>query len=77
MDNFKFELNRDGVRQLMQSSEMQAVLKTYATSIQNRAGEGYDVYVGKTRANVSVRTRDDKAVQDNLEKNTLLRSLKG
>lgn len=77
MADFKFELNREGVRELMQSEEMQSVLVSYAKSIKNRAGEGYNVYVGKTRANVSVETKDDDAVKDNLEKNTLLRSLRG
>ena len=74
-DNFKFELNRDGVRQLLQSDEMVAVLKKHAQSVQNRAGKGYSVHVGRNRANVSVRTSTDEAVRDNLEKNTLLRSL--
>lgn len=76
MADFKFELNRDGVRELMQSDEMQKVLISYATSVKNRAGEGYSVHVGKTRANVSVETKDDDAVKDNLEKNTLLRSMR-
>ena len=77
MAKFKFELNREGVRALLQSKEMQDGLVQYAKSVQNRAGEGYNVYVGRNRANVSVQTSNDKAVQDNLEKNTLLRSLKG
>ena len=76
-DKFKFELNREGVRQLLQSKEMQDGLVQYAKSVQNRAGEGYSVFVGRNRANVSVETNNDKAVRDNLEKNTLLRSIRG
>lgn len=74
-NNFKFELNKEGVRQLLQGKEMQQALITYAKTVQNRAGDGYSVHVGRNRANVSVRTNDDAAVKDNLEKNTLLRSL--
>lgn len=77
MSDFKFELNKEGVKQLMQSEEMQKVLIGYAKSVQNRAGEGYDVHVGKTRANVSIQTNSSEAMQDNLEKNTLLRSVRG
>ena len=77
MSNFKFELDRAGVRELLQSEEMQDVLTSYAKSVQNRAGEGYSIHVGRNRANVSVQTVDDNAMRDNLEKNTLLRSLRG
>lgn len=70
-----FELNREGVRALMQSQEMQDVLVGYAQRIQSRAGDGYSVFVGKTRANVSVRTESDAAVQDNLDNNTLLKAV--
>lgn len=75
MSKTKFELNRAGVRDLMQSKEMQDVLAQYARQVQARAGDGYDVFVGETRANVSVRTKE--AEQDNFENNTLLKSLKG
>ena len=73
--NVVFELDRQGVKELMQSQEMQEVLGKYARQVQARAGEGYDVFVGKNRANVSVRTKE--AEQDNFEHNTLLKSLKG
>lgn len=68
---FKFELNRAGVRELMQSSAMQSVLISHAGQVSAAAGDGYDVYVGRTRANVSVRTATDSAAADNLENNTL------
>ena len=76
-DGFKFELNRDGVRELLRGSEMQEVLLSYARGISSRAGEGYSVHVGSNRANVSVRTESDEAMRDNLDNNTLLRSIKG
>lgn len=75
--SMKFELNRAGVRALMQSEEMQAVLLEYANEIGDRAGEGYEAYVGRNRANVSVRTETEEAARDNFNNNTLLKSLGG
>ena len=74
---FEFKLNREGVRELMQSDDMISVLKTYADGIATRAGEDYEVYVGPTRANVSVRTANERGAQDNLDNNTLLKAVRG
>lgn len=74
-NSFKFELNRAGVGELLKSTEMQDVLASYAGSIANAAGDGYSVYVGRTRANVSVATAE--AEQDNFENNTLLKAVRG
>jgi len=41
MSKFKFVLNRAGVRQLMQSEEMQSILKDKADAALNSLGEGY------------------------------------
>lgn len=76
-NGFKFVRDHEGIGQLLKSAEMQAVLIDYANAVQNRAGDDYSVYVGLTRANVSVRTDNDNAVQDNYENNTLLKSLGG
>lgn len=77
MSKFKFELNRAGVKSLMKSEEMQAVLAKRATEVRNRAGDGYEqnVYVGKTRANVTVRASTYQAKKDNLRNNTLLKAV--
>jgi len=72
-DKMKFKLNYKGVGELLKSSEMQSVLASYANEIAATAGDGYDVYVGKTRANVSVVT--EEAAQDNYENNTLLKAM--
>lgn len=77
MSNFRFELNSDGVRALLQSPEMVSVLKSCADSIAARAGEGYSVYIGPKRANISVHTATDEAAQDNLDNNTLLKAVRG
>ena len=76
-NGFKFVRDHEGIGQLLKSAEMQAVLIDYANAVQNRAGDDYSVYVGRTRANVSVRTDNDDAVQDNYENNTLLKAVRG
>ena len=77
MSNFVFKLNRKGVAELMKSQAMQSVLKEHATTIKNRAGDGYeqDVYVGKNRANAMVKAETFKARKDNSKNNTLLKAV--
>ena len=77
MSNFVFKLNRKGVAELMKSQAMQSVLKEHATTIKNRAGDGYeqDVYVGKNRANAMVKAETFKAKKDNSKNNTLLKAV--
>ena len=72
----KFVLDTAGVRELMQSQEMIGVLTEYAGQVAERAGEGYSVYVGVNRANVSVVADTDEARSDNLEHNTLEKSIR-
>ena len=74
-----FKLNRAGVRQLMQSAEMQSVLRDKASQIQARCGDGYesDVMVGKNRANAMVRAATSKAKRDNMDNNTILKAVRG
>ena len=75
----KFELNREGVKELMKSDEMGVVLSEYAQRVMNNAGssEDYrlDPYSGLNRDNVSVVAINDKSIQDNYENNTLLKAL--
>lgn len=75
----KFELNRAGVAAIMKSPEMVAVLKEHAKKVESKAGSGYEInsYVGKNRANVSVKTKTKKAIRDNNKNNTLLKALRG
>ena len=77
MSNFKFKLNRSGVRELLRSSEMQGVLDNYATNIQAKCGEGYitDIYVGKNRANAMISTSTYQASADNMKNNTILKAV--
>ena len=77
MSNFVFKLNRAGVRELLKSSEMQGILKEHATTIKNRAGDGYeqDIHVGRNRANAMVKAETFKARKDNSKNNTLLKAV--
>lgn len=77
MSKIKFELNRDGVRNLMQSPEAQALMLEHAEAIRGRCPDiGYeaDVQVGKTRAVAMVKAETYEARQDNYENNTLLKA---
>lgn len=75
--NFKFELNREGVKELMQSKEMMEACKKYADAAMASLGSGYEVseMVGKTRVNVQIEATSFQARQENLKNNTILKSL--
>ena len=79
MSKMKFELNRQGVGELLKSKEMEQVLNGYAQEIASRAGEGYRAgsYQGSDRVKVNVWPETPEAWQDNLENNTLLKAVKG
>lgn len=76
---FKFELNRQGVRELLQSSEMGNICTEYARSVAAAAGDGYEVssMVGATRVNARVSPANAHAYYSNLKYNTLLKALGG
>lgn len=73
-----FKINRAGVRELLKSEEMQAILREKATDIKNRCGDGYesDHHVGKNRANAMVWASSAKARKDNSENNTILKAVR-
>ena len=70
MSKVRFELDRAGVRALMRSPEMQAVLKARADTVKDRCGDGYEAYVAATRAV----TATTQAVDENSAHNTLLKA---
>ena len=74
----KFELNRNGVAELMKSPAMIELLRDKARGIQEAAGDGYEVssFVGTNRANVSVKTKTKKSIRDNNKNNTLLKAMR-
>ena len=79
MSKVDFQLNRAGVRELLQSAEMMNICRTYADRIQSRAGDGDEVttYKGRNRVNASVHAATVEARKENYENNTLLKALGG
>ena len=77
MSKLKVELNRAGVRELLQSEEMMEVCEEYASEVMQRVGSGYELskHTGKNRVNVSVQAATIEAIQDNLDNNTLLKAI--
>lgn len=45
MGKVRIELNSPGIRTLLRSPEMQAVLKDRADTVKDRCGDGYESYV--------------------------------
>lgn len=78
-DNFKFELNENGVKELMQSDAMLKICEGYANDALGRLGDGYEVTtrVGKTRVNAEIAAETYAARKENSENNTILKSLRG
>ena len=83
MADFKFELNRDGVRELLQSAEMQGIVQELAEGVSGRAagmtGLEYKVTAkaGRNRATATVSPDSAHAYYENLQHNTLLKALGG
>lgn len=77
MNNVKIELNSEGIIAMMNSEEMQTVLRAYAERVAASAGIDTEITVqpGKTRASARVATASEEAARENSENNTLLRAL--
>ena len=65
MAKIKFELNREGVKELLQSQDMQNVIQEYVDQ------------VGKTRVVGQIKADGPKAYYKNLKNNILLKALGG
>jgi len=75
-----FELNREGVRELLQSAEMAGVIREFSDQVLanaggQSAGYGMNVQTGH-RAVGRVYCRDKSGFKDNTENNTLLKALR-
>lgn len=77
MSDFKFELDRDGVRELMQSAEMQQIVNEAGSRILAQCGEGYEVVngIGATRAGSTIYPATPKAANSNRKNKTLQKAL--
>jgi hypothetical protein len=73
----KFELRSEGITELMRSSDMVSGLGAIADGIARSLGDGFDsdTYVGKSRANASIRTTTPEAYYSNLKHNTILKAV--
>lgn len=71
MSKVKIVLNRAGVRELLRSPEMAAMLKERADSIKDSLPDGYVSRIMPTRAIAVVETATEEAYADNLHHNTL------
>jgi len=58
MSKVKIELNSSGVRELLKSPEMQAILSEHAHRIAGHSGGEVEEYIAQTRAVATVRGDD-------------------
>ena len=79
MSNVKVVLNYSGVRELLNRDDMSALVGGYAKDVADQLGEGYESYVfkGFDRVHGIVRAESDKAIQENLESNSILTAMGG
>ena len=79
MANFKFVLNREGVRDLLRSKEMMDICSDYANSALGRLGSCYEVttHTGANRVNAQVAAETFAAKRENLKSNTILKAVFG
>ena len=77
MAKVRVELDREGVRALMRSEEMQKICRKYADAAQARLGDGYEVteYTGKNRCNASIAAESFAARAENLKENKILKAV--
>jgi hypothetical protein len=76
-NDIDIKLFHSGVKDLLKSPEIQAVLRKEADAIAARAGDGYEVdeYVGRNRARASVQTDGSAAARREARDHNLIRAL--
>ena len=79
MVKVEIKLNTSGVRELLRSQEMKNICEERANNALGKLGEGYVVttHTGKNRVNASIYAESYQAKRDNMENNTILKSLRG
>lgn len=79
MAKVKFELNREGVRELLRSKEMMDVCQEYANNALGKLGDGYEVttHTGSNRVNAQVAAVTYAAKKENLSDNTIIKAVFG
>lgn len=75
----RVEIDKQAVRQVfLESQETLGFCRQIASQVQAKCGEGYEIMehpTGRTRASVTVYAATQAARRDNLDNNTLLRSI--
>lgn len=79
MAKVKFELNREGVRELLRSKEMMDVCQEYANNALGKLGDGYEVttHTGTNRVNAEVAAVTAAAKKENLSDNSIIKAVFG
>lgn len=75
----KFELDSNGVRQLLQSAEVRDVCERAAGQALRTLGSGYttDTRTGRNRIRVEVRADTPEAKRENRKNNSVLKAVGG
>lgn len=78
MSNKKFVLNRQGIRELMRSEAMKAIIDEKASAAVQRLGPGYKSSgkLGKNRVSSKVYAESYRAKRENAKNNTILKAVK-
>ena len=73
----KFQLDREGVRQLLQSDEAREICESAAKQALQTLGDGYgtDTRTGKNRVVVEISPQTSKAYYENKRHNTILKAV--
>lgn len=79
MSEIKFVLNTEGVRELMKSAEMMAIVSEKANNALASLGAGYEVttYNGLNRCNAEIAAVTYEAKKENAKSNTILKAVRG
>lgn len=79
MAKVRFELNREGVRDLLRSKEMMDVCQEYANNALGKLGDGYEVttHTGSNRVNAQVAAVTYAAKKENLSDDTIIKAVFG
>lgn len=78
MSKVTVKLNSAGIRELLRSSDVMKECRKHAGDMAKNLGtDDYEVseYTGPNRVNVSVKAKTQKAIQDNLDNNTMLKAV--
>ncbi len=79
MAKVEIVLHSKNIDGFLKTTEMKRLMEEYAETVQNRAGDGYEVttYTGKSRVNATVAAVTADAKRDAYENNGLLKALGG